>query len=77
MISNYINIKLFIVSLALGLFCVYITGADIKIIHIYPTPENSNNMQYKDKSDQCFEVKANEVSCPSMPFMTNTIPIQE
>ena len=77
MISNYINIKLFIISLALGLFCVYVTGADIKIIHVYPTPENSNTIQYKDKTEQCFEVKANEVSCPSMPFMTSSIPIQE
>jgi hypothetical protein len=77
MLSKYINIKLFLVSLAFGLFCVYITGADIKVIHVYPTPENANTMLYKDKTDQCFEVKANEITCPSMPFMTSSIPIQE
>ena len=76
MISKYINIKIFLISLALGLFCVYITGADIKVIHIYPTPDNSATVQFKDKSDQCFEYKANEVSCPSMPFMTESIPMQ-
>lgn len=77
MISKYINFKYFLISFALGIFCVYITGADIKEIHVYPTPENVKNIQYKDKADQCFEVTANEIPCPSMPFMTKSIPIQE
>ena len=70
------NIKVFLISLAFGLFCVYITGADIKIIHIYPQPNNVNKIQYKDKSDQCFQFNPTEVDCPSMPFMTESIPIQ-
>ena len=76
MISKYVNFKVFLVSLAFGLFCVYITGADIKVIHVYPVPENTDSVQYKDKSDQCFEFKSTEVSCPTLPFMTTTIPIQ-
>ena len=76
MISKYVNIKVFLISLAVGLFCVYITGADIKVIHIYPTPDNSETVQFKDKSEQCFQYKTNEVTCPVMPFMTESIPIQ-
>lgn len=76
MLSKYINFKVFLVSLALGLFCVYITGADIKVIHVYPLPENTDSVQYKDKTDQCFEFKSTEVKCPTIPFMTTSIPIQ-
>lgn len=76
MISKYVNFKIFFISFAIGLFGIYITGQDIKIIHVYPKPENVNNIQYKDKADQCFEFSANEVKCPLIPFMTQTIPIQ-
>lgn len=76
MLSKYVNLKVFLISLAFGLFCVYITGADIKVIHVYPQPDNIHNTQYKDKADQCFEFKSNEVTCPSLPFMTQSIPIQ-
>lgn len=76
MIFDYINLKVFLVSLALGIFAVYITGSDIKVVHIYPQPDNISKVQYKDKAGQCFEYTATEVTCPSMPFSTSTIPIQ-
>ena len=73
---DYINLKIFLISLALGIFAVYVTGTDLKVVHIYPQPDNISKVQYKDKAGQCFEYSANEVSCPSMPFSTSTIPIQ-
>ena len=76
MIFKYIHINLFLFSLIFGLFCVYITGQDIKTIYIYPQPDNVSKIQYKDKADQCFEFSADEMTCPTMPFSTNTIPIQ-
>ena len=46
---KFISIPVFIVSLAVGLFFVYITNPEPEIIYIYPTPENINKIQYQDK----------------------------
>jgi hypothetical protein len=56
-ILNYINIPVFMVSLAIGLFFVYIYNPDKRKIYIYPTPDNVDTVQYKDSTDTCFEFK--------------------
>ena len=32
--------------------------------------------QYKDKAEQCFEFKPEEVDCPFNPLSVKTIPVQ-
>ena len=61
---KYINFTVFLVSLAFGLFAVYITVPDTRKIYVYPTPENVDVLQYKDKSDSCFSFEQKEISCP-------------
>ena len=39
MISKYISIRTFLVSLAIGLFLVYLWGAEMKEVYVFPTPE--------------------------------------
>ena len=73
---NYISIPLFLISLVIGLIFVYIWGPEVKTIYIYPTPENSGKINYKDKADNCFVFEANEVKCPSNPLLIKTIPMQ-
>lgn len=73
---NYISLPIFIVSLAIGIFFVYILGPDMKVIHVYPTPENVGRVQYKDKADNCFVYSANEVQCPNDESLINKFPIQ-
>jgi hypothetical protein len=75
MLFKYIDLKIFLVSFAIGMFCIYISGNDLKVVYVYPQP--GKNVQYKDKSGQCFDYSTTEVTCPSLPFMTNTIPVQE
>jgi hypothetical protein len=77
MFFNYISLPVFLISLAVGLFFVYILGPDMKTIIIYPTPENVETTQYKDGADNCFVYTAKEVQCPSDPGLISTIPIQE
>ncbi len=65
MLFKIIDVRIFIISLALGLFYIYIMDEYKKVIIIYPTPDNIKTTQYKDKTDSCFSYNLNEISCPS------------
>ena len=76
MIFNYISLPIFLVSFAVGLFFVYILGPERKTIYIYPSPENFNKILFKDKADNCFLLKEQQVECPKDESKIFTIPIQ-
>uniref|UniRef100_A0A6C0EB26 Uncharacterized protein n=1 Tax=viral metagenome TaxID=1070528 RepID=A0A6C0EB26_9ZZZZ len=73
---KYINIPVFLISLAFGLFAVYITMPDTRKIYVYPTPENVALLQYKDKTDTCFSFKQSEVTCPKNENDISKVPAQ-
>jgi hypothetical protein len=60
---KYINIPVFLVSFAIGVFAVYITVPDKKEITVYPTPDNVNYLQYKDKAGNCFQYNQTKTKC--------------
>jgi hypothetical protein len=74
--SKYINLPLFLVSLAFGLFAVYITMPDTRKIYVYPTPENVDILQYKDRTDSCFSFRQTLVECPADESKISKIPAQ-
>ena len=76
MLLNYVSLAVFIISFAIGLFIAYIMGPENKIVYIYPSPENINQVLFKDKADNCFSFKSIQVKCPSDRSKINTIPIQ-
>ena len=76
-ISKYIDVRVFIISFAIGLLVVYMTSPDQRIIRVYPTPENVDLMLYRDKANQCFAFEHTEVKCPMNPLEISTIPVQE
>lgn len=76
MLSNYINMPVFIISFAIGLFFVYVLGPEIKTIYMYPSPSNYLKTQYKDDSNQCFQFKPVEIECPINPLKIKTVPVQ-
>ena len=66
MLCKYINVKIFFVSLCLGLFIVYLIQPKPKIVLKCPNPENENSVTYKDKTlNECFKYKSELVDCPS------------
>ncbi len=73
---KYINIPVFIISLALGIMAVYITAPPTRQIFVYPTHENSGLIQYRDKTQTCFSLEEQEVKCPSNLSKIAKIPIQ-
>lgn len=73
---KYIKLNIFIISLALGLFAVYVTMPDTRKIYVYPTPDNIEVLQYKDKTDTCFQFKQSEIECPKNDAEIMKIPVQ-
>jgi hypothetical protein len=76
MLTKYINVPIFLISFAIGLFFVYVIGPETKTIYMYPSPSNYFKTQYKDDADQCFQFKPVETNCPTNPFDIKTVPVQ-
>ena len=76
MFGKYIDIRLFLISLAGGIFLVYLYQPTPTIIYVYPTPDNINNLTFKDQANNCFKFEANEITCPKDTSQIHTIPIQ-
>ena len=77
MFFKYISFKVFIVSLAVGLLFAYLSTPSPTIIHVYPTPDNQDQLEYIDRANNCFKFKATEVKCPSDKGSIKNIPIQK
>ena len=75
-IFNHISLPIFIVSLSVGLFYVYISVPKPKVIYVYPTPDNIRNFQFKDHADNCFSFDAKEVNCAKAKGAVKKIPVQ-
>ena len=76
MLSKFIDFKLFFISLAVGIFFVYINQPSPTIIYVYPTPNNIDKIQYKDYADSCFTFTPHTVDCPKNKKDITTIPVQ-
>ena len=70
---KYFHISTFLFSFFIGLFFVYITTPKMQTIYVYPTPENSEKILYKDDSNTCFKLTPQEVSCNKK---TSNYPLQ-
>ena len=75
-ILKYIRIPIFIVSLAIGILFVYLTNPDKRKIFVYPSPDNVNNVQYKDSTGACFEFKQTNIKCPENEKDISKVPAQ-
>lgn len=62
-ILKFISLPVFIVSFLFGILFIYIWGEELHPVYIYPTPENVNDVLYKDKADNCFSYNYKEVAC--------------
>ena len=70
-----INIKVFLVSLFVGLIFMFFDNNKKKIT-VFPTPSNVDDVVFQDAADNCFEYKLEEVKCPSKKSDINNVPIQ-
>ena len=76
-LSKFLNIRLFLISFAIGIFAVYVfCNNDKRKIIVQPTPDNIDLIQYKDDSGTCFQFKQTQVNCPDVENNIHKIPIQ-
>lgn len=72
---KYIDIRYFIVSFALGVCAVYLFEPDKKNIMVYPSPDNYEHTQYKDKAGNYFVFRQTKTKCTNNDNILK-VPIQ-
>lgn len=77
MFFKYISIKVFLISFAIGILFVYLSTPTPSVIYVYPTPDNAERIEYKDKASNCFKFKSEEVKCPDNKDLIKKIPVQK
>jgi hypothetical protein len=64
-LSSFLNVRIFIISFAIGIFAVYLnSNAEKRKIMVFPTPDNIDEILYKDQAGTCFKFKQTQVNCP-------------
>ena len=62
---KFLSVPVFILSLSVGIFLVYISTPPSQIIYVYPNPDNEDKIMFKDNADNCFRFTSTEVKCPT------------
>jgi hypothetical protein len=70
-----INLSVFLTSLFLGLLYIYYFDSRRKV-EVYPTPFNSDKIEYKDEAENCYSYKVDEIECPKDEKLIENLPIQ-
>jgi hypothetical protein len=73
---DFINIPVFFASFFIGLFLIHLSNNDKEKISVYPTPDNCGKIEYVDRSGNCFEFEAIEVTCSKSLDKIKEIPVQ-
>jgi len=76
MLARFVSIPVFLASLAIGLFFVYIYVPDSRTVYVYPTPNTVKTTQYKDALGNCYEYEAEETACPPSAADISVVPPQ-
>ena len=66
----------FFIALFIGFLLTYTFTPPPKIVYKYPTPDNKEDLVFKDKVNNCYKYTTTKVSCPINKKNIHTIPIQ-
>ena len=58
--KNFFHLPTFVISLAFGLFMVYVKAPKMTTIFVYPNPDNENKILYKDHIGTCYKFKSKD-----------------
>jgi hypothetical protein len=75
MLSDKIYLNVFIFSLAIGIFLMYINGDDVKVVYVYPSIDTYNDILFQDpNTSDCYQYKPVSIQCPNDPSKIVQIP---
>jgi hypothetical protein len=57
-----INWKVFLLAFTIGIIFICVSN-EKRVIVVFPTPDNKDQIQYKDDADNCFNIEPYEVDC--------------
>lgn len=60
---TYINLNVFLISFSIGILLVYLQSPKKQVIYVYPHLDNIDKVQYRDKSNTCFNVETHSIDC--------------
>ena len=59
---KFIDIRIFLLSLTVGIIAIYLLGPQNKEIYVYPSPDNIEKYLWKDNAGTCYKWDVKEVS---------------
>jgi hypothetical protein len=74
---KYISFPIFFTSFIIGLIFTYLKQETRTTIYVYPTPDNTDTLLFKDQVDNCYKFSSSEIKCPLMQSSIHKIPIQD
>ena len=72
-----INPTYFLIAFCVGILFVYLASPQPSVIVKFPTPYNAGKVTYRDKSNTCYQYKAEKTSCPAKKSLVRPQPIIE
>tara|TARA_B100000963_G_scaffold361151_1_gene395136 strand:- start:919 stop:1164 length:246 start_codon:yes stop_codon:yes gene_type:complete len=73
-ISEIIDLRIVIASMAVGLIYIYLMDDDKKVVILHPTPYNVKEYIFKDFLKNCYELNMKEVSCYENEMKIENLP---
>ena len=67
----------FFAAFAVGLLVCYLVTPPPEVVVRFPSPFNADQIVYRDKSDGCFKIGAEQVPCPRDKAAVRPQPIME
>ena len=64
MFTKYFHVPTFIISLAIGIFIVYIQAPELTTIFVYPNPDNKDKILYNNHGNSLYNKFLYMVSGP-------------
>jgi len=73
------HIRLFplLLGLAVGIVAILYIKPEQTVIYKYPTPENSKDLTFKDKTGICYKYSTKEVDCDKNESRLKSFPLNK